>query len=207
MRLICPIYRWFSLESDPADVAPAQRAGPHLNPCGVGTLPPTKLFQKRLLFVADLLRALCNIRLNKLTTLSLRDFPPLKPFEGRGHSSGICVDLAIVLIRRTLHLRPKQAPCEGEGRKIEKSIRGGAGSRASKQAGGGGIATLCQRRTTNLIALTQALTYSFFHLLASMLRTLCNICLNKLSSLSLRDFPPLKPFERRGHLADIYGEF
>ncbi len=52
------------------------------------------------------------------------------------------------------------------GQKIEKSIRRGAGSRASKQARGGGIATLCQRQTTNLLALTQALTYSFFHLLA-----------------------------------------
>ncbi|MBU52165.1 MAG: hypothetical protein CL920_26020, partial [Deltaproteobacteria bacterium] len=55
-------------------------------------------------------------------------------------------------------------PVRAKGQKIEKSIRRGAGSRAGKQAGGGGIATLCQRRTTNLMALTQALTYSFFHL-------------------------------------------
>tara|TARA_B100000609_G_C17215801_1_gene436609 strand:+ start:3139 stop:3303 length:165 start_codon:yes stop_codon:yes gene_type:complete len=44
------------LNADPADVAPAQRAGPHLNPCGVGALPLTELFQEGLLFVAYLLR-------------------------------------------------------------------------------------------------------------------------------------------------------
>jgi len=47
------------------------------------------LFLQRLLFVADLLRALCNIRLDKLSTLSLRLFPPLKPFERRGYLSDI----------------------------------------------------------------------------------------------------------------------
>ena len=31
-------------------------AGPRLNPCGVGALPPTMLFLEGLLFVADLLR-------------------------------------------------------------------------------------------------------------------------------------------------------
>tara|TARA_B100000609_G_C17209293_1_gene432831 strand:- start:62 stop:202 length:141 start_codon:yes stop_codon:yes gene_type:complete len=31
------------------------------------------------------------------------------------------------------------------------------------------------------------------------------IRLNKLSTLSLRLFPPLKPFERRDKLADMYG--
>jgi len=41
------------------------------------------LFLERLLFIADLLCALCNICLNKLSTLSLRLFPPLKPFERR----------------------------------------------------------------------------------------------------------------------------
>jgi len=60
-------------------------AGPRLNPCGVGALPPTMLFLEGLLFVADLLRTLCNICLDKLTTLSLRLFPPLKPFERRDH--------------------------------------------------------------------------------------------------------------------------
>ncbi len=55
-----------------------QRAGPHLNPFGVGTLPPTTLSLEGLLFMAYLLRALCNIRLDKLSTLSLRLFPPLK---------------------------------------------------------------------------------------------------------------------------------
>ena len=33
--------------------------------------------------MADLLRALCNICLNKLTTLSLRSFPPLERLERR----------------------------------------------------------------------------------------------------------------------------
>ena len=36
-------------------------------------------------------------------------------------------------------------------------------------------------------------------------RTLCNIRLNKLSTLSLRDIPPLKPFKRREHSTDIHG--
>ena len=40
-----------------------------------------------------------------------------------------------------------------------------------------------------------------------MLRALCNIRLNKLSTLRLRLFPPLKPFERREHSADIYGGY
>jgi len=64
-------------------------AGPRLNPCGVGALPLTEPFSERLLFVAYLPRALCNIRLNKLSTLSLRSFPPLKPFERRDYSNGI----------------------------------------------------------------------------------------------------------------------
>ena len=33
------------------------------------------------------------------------------------------------------------------------------------------------------------------------------IHLNKLTSLSLRDFPPLKPFERRGYSADVRGGY
>ena len=33
-----------TIHVDPADVAPAQRAGPHLNPSGVGALPLTELF-------------------------------------------------------------------------------------------------------------------------------------------------------------------
>ena len=35
----------------------------------------------------------------------------------------------------------------------------------------------------------------------------CNICLNKLTTLSLRDIPPLKPFERRDHSTDMYGGY
>jgi len=54
-----------------------------LNPFGVVALPSTTLFLERLFFVAYLLRALAIIRLNKLSTLSLRDFPPLKPFDRR----------------------------------------------------------------------------------------------------------------------------
>ena len=50
------------------------------------------------------------IHLNKLTSLSLRDFPPLKPFERRDHSNDIYEDLAIVLIRRTLHLCLRKLP-------------------------------------------------------------------------------------------------
>jgi len=70
--------RSFGYKAAPADIAPMQRAGPHLNPFGVGTLPPTTLSLEGLLFMAYLLRALCNIRLDKLSTLSLRLFPPLK---------------------------------------------------------------------------------------------------------------------------------
>ena len=57
------------------------------------------------------------------------------------------------------------------------------------------------------MALTQALTYSLFSSFGLQLRALCNICLDKLSTLSLRSFPPLKPFERRDHLADMYGRY
>ena len=60
-------------------------AGSRLNPRWGGILPLAEPFLQRLFFVADLLRTLCNIRLNKLTTLSLRLFPPLKPFERREH--------------------------------------------------------------------------------------------------------------------------
>ena len=37
--------------------------------------------------------------------------------------------------------------------------------------------------------------------------SLAIIHLNKLSTLSLRDIPPLKPFERRDQPADIYEDF
>ena len=43
--------------------------------------------------------------------------------------------------------------------------------------------------------------------MADLLHALCNICLNKLSTLRLRLFPPLKPFERRDDSSDIYGGY
>ena len=41
---------------------------------------------------------------------------------------------------------------------------------------------------------------------AYLLRALCNICLNKLTTLLLRDIPPLKPFERRDQSTDIHDD-
>ena len=64
------------------------------------------LFLERLFFVADLLRALCNICLNKLSTLSLRLFPPLKPFERRDKPTDIHGIFAYIAIYRLICIAP-----------------------------------------------------------------------------------------------------
>ena len=94
------------MNADPADVAPAQRAGPHLNPCGVGALPPTELFLERLLFVADL-------RLHLQSSTSTNS-PPchfvtslLSTLSRAGKSRG---DKVVSLLRRMLQgVRSKSA--------------------------------------------------------------------------------------------------
>ena len=70
---------------------------------------------------ADLLRALCNICLDKLTTLSLRDIPPLNPFERREHLSDIHADcgrkqgpLLLTFIRHARGFRPDTRPAPAD---------------------------------------------------------------------------------------------
>jgi len=71
-------------------------------------------------------RTLCNIRLNKLTTLSLWLFPPLKPFERRDHSYrcvrrfslyrvGSCIALGLVSLPYSTAL------ARGAGRAIART--------------------------------------------------------------------------------------
>jgi len=145
-----------------------------LNPFGVRALPLTEPFLEGLLFVADLLRALCNICPNKLSSLSLRSFPPLKPFKRRDHSTDIH--------GRYSNAAPADvAPAQRAGPHLNPS----------------GVGAL----PPTMLFLERL----FF--VADLLRTLCNIRLNKLTTLSLRLFPPLKPFERRDQYTDIYGGY
>ena len=72
-------------------IAPAQRAEPHLNPCGVGDLPPTTLSLERLFFVASLLRAHREngVFLRRGRTLSLTS----KPMQMATNSFPLCKQL------------------------------------------------------------------------------------------------------------------
>ena len=73
------------------------------------------LFLERLFFVADLLRTLCNICLDKLTTLSLRDIPPLKPFErreGAERQGGEFVEAYVA--KRTKQISHEEKPLQEE---------------------------------------------------------------------------------------------
>ena len=90
-------------------------AGPRLNPCGVGALPLAELSQEGLLFVADLLRALYNIRLDKLTTLRLRLFPPLERLERRDKPTDIYDVFVCIAISRLICIAPLANEVEQQG--------------------------------------------------------------------------------------------
>ena len=65
--------------------------------------------------MADLLRALCNICLNKLTTLSLRSFPPLERLERREEpeaKGGEFVEVDVV--KRTKQISHEEKPLQEE---------------------------------------------------------------------------------------------
>jgi len=95
---IHPIYTNFSYKTDPADVAlvsPQTPLNPQVHPLLSGVCRrrhPWIPFCFRA-FSGFFASSLAIIRLYKLSTLSLRDFPPLKPFERRDHLSDIYDDL------------------------------------------------------------------------------------------------------------------
>ncbi|MBK03787.1 MAG: hypothetical protein CL932_03390 [Deltaproteobacteria bacterium] len=65
--------------------------------------------------MADLLRALYNIHLNKLTTLRLRLFPSLKPFErreGAERQGGEFVEAYVA--KRTKQISHEEKPLQEE---------------------------------------------------------------------------------------------
>ena len=72
--------------------------------------------------MADLLRALCNIRLDKLSTLRLRLFPPLKPFERRGQPTDIHGCFVYIAISRLICVAPLANEVELQGKLDERSL-------------------------------------------------------------------------------------
>jgi len=122
--------------------------------------------------------SLAIIHLNKLTTLSLRDIPPLKPFERRDHFTDIYgvysnADPAdVALVSPQTPLTPLYSPL---------------------------LSGVCRRRHPWVPFCLRAFSGFFASSLAI-------IHLNKLTTLSLRDIPPLKPFERRDKPTDIHDD-
>jgi len=104
---ILSIYTWFSSKSDPADVALASPQTPltplcnPLLPGGYSKPYPCIPFCSRSCsgFFAS---SLAIIHLNKLSTLSLRLFPPLKPFERRDQSTDIHGFFVCIAISRLI---------------------------------------------------------------------------------------------------------